>query len=46
MFRPRKLQVPISKPRFVKGQPFEFGLGSKLVQEMGLSSKGSKNPMT
>jgi len=46
VFKPPKLQVPISKPRFAKGQPFEFGMGSKLVQEMGSSSKGSKNPMT
>jgi hypothetical protein len=37
MFRPPELQVPISRPRFAEGQPFEFGLGSRLVQEMGSS---------
>jgi len=46
VFRPPKLQVLVSRPRFVEGQSFEFGLGSKLVQEMGSSAKGSKNPTT
>jgi hypothetical protein len=31
MFRPPKLQVLVTRPRFVKGQPFEFGLRRKLV---------------
>jgi len=41
-FRPLKLQVPVSRPRYVEGFPFEFKLGSKLVQKMGSSTKGSK----
>jgi hypothetical protein len=45
-FRPSKLQVPINRLGFVEGFPFEFELGSKLVQEMGSSIKGSKNPTT
>ncbi len=44
MFRPSELHVLVSRPRSVEGFPFEFGLGSKLVQEMGLSVEGSKNP--
>ncbi len=44
--RPLELQVPTSKLGSTKGHPFEFGLGSRLVQELGSSGKGSKNPMT
>ncbi len=40
------LKVPISRPRSTKGQPFEFGLGNKLVHEMGSFVEGSKNLMT
>jgi hypothetical protein len=29
MFRPPELHVLASRPRFAKGQTFEFGLGSK-----------------
>jgi len=46
VFKPSKLQVLVSKPESVEGFPFEFELGSKMVQEMGSSTKGSKNPMT
>jgi hypothetical protein len=45
-FRPLELQVLISKPRSAKGFPFEFELGSRLLQEMGSSVEGSQNPMT
>jgi len=31
MFKPPKLQVPINRLGSTKGQPFEFGLGSKLI---------------
>jgi hypothetical protein len=41
-FKPSKLQVPISRPRYVEGFPFELELGSKLVQKMGSFIKGSK----
>ncbi len=46
MFRPLELHVLISRPGFVEGHPFEFGLGNRLVQEMGSFTKGSKNPTT
>ncbi len=42
MCKPLELQIPISRPRFAKGHPFEFGLGSRLVQEMESFAKGSK----
>jgi len=41
-FKPSKLQVPVSRPRYVEGFPFEFEFGSQLVQKMGSSMKGSK----
>jgi hypothetical protein len=44
MFKPLELQVPVNRPRFVEGQPFEFGLGNRLIQELGSSIEGSKNP--
>jgi hypothetical protein len=34
------------KYQLVEGFPFEFELGSKLVQKMGSFIKGSKNPTT
>jgi hypothetical protein len=34
-FRPSKLQVQVSRLGFVEGFPFEFELGSRLVQKMG-----------
>ncbi len=46
MFKPSELQVPINELGFVEGFPFEFGLGSRLVQEMGSFVEGSKNLMT
>jgi hypothetical protein len=46
VLKPLELQVPINRPRFAKGQPFEFCLGNKLVQEMGSFVEGSKNPTT
>ncbi len=46
LFKPPKLQVLLSRQRFAKGQPFEFGLGSRLIHELGSSAEGSKNPMT
>jgi hypothetical protein len=46
VFRPPELQIPVSRPRFAKGQPFEFGLGNKLVQELGSFAEGSLNPPT
>jgi len=46
MFKALELQVPISKLGFVDGQPFELGLGNRLVQELGFFVEGSKNPTT
>jgi hypothetical protein len=31
MIRPTKLQIPLSKPKFVEGFPFEFKLGKIMV---------------
>ncbi len=30
-FRPTELQVPLSRPKSVKGFPFEFGVGIRMV---------------
>ncbi len=46
VFRPLKLQVLANRLGLVKGQPFEFGLGNRIVQELGSSRKGSKNLTT
>ncbi len=46
MFIPSKLQVLITRPKYIKGFPFKFEMASKLVQEMGSFVKGSKDPMT
>jgi hypothetical protein len=36
----------VRRPEFAKGFPYEFELGSKMVQEMGSYVDGSKNTMT
>jgi hypothetical protein len=46
MFKPLELHVSGSRLESIEGFPFEFGLGSKMVQEMGSSIEGSKNPTT
>jgi hypothetical protein len=46
MFRLAKLQVPPSRPEFAEGFPFEFELGKTMVQELGSSIEGFRNPMT
>ncbi len=46
VFRPLKLQVLVSRSKSANGFPFEFELGSKMVQEMGSSTEGSRNPTT
>jgi hypothetical protein len=46
MFRPIELQIPPSRPKSIKGFPFEFELGRRLVQELGSFVKRSRNPMT
>jgi hypothetical protein len=46
VFKPPDIHVLANKPRFAKGQPFEFGLGSRIVHELGFFGKGSKNPTT
>ncbi len=45
-FKPSELQLLISTSRSTKGLPFEFELETRLVQEMGSSKEGFKNPMT
>jgi hypothetical protein len=46
MFRPIELQIPPSRPKSIKGFPFEFELGKRLVQELGSFVEGFRNPMT
>jgi hypothetical protein len=46
VFRPPKLYIPTSRSRSIKRQPFEFGMGSIIVQELGYFEKGSKNVTT
>ncbi len=46
VFKPSKLQVLVNRPAFAKGFPFEFEMANRLVQEMGSSVEGSKDPMT
>jgi hypothetical protein len=46
MFKPSELHVSTLILESIEGFPFEFGLGSKMVQEMGSSAEGSKNPTT
>ncbi len=45
-FRPAEIQVPLSKPESGKGFPFEFELGRRMVQDLGSSTKGFKDPTT
>jgi hypothetical protein len=45
-FKPTYLHVLLSRPKSIKGSPFEFELGRKLVQELRSSIEGSKDPMT
>ncbi len=45
-FRPTKLQAPPNKPKFIEGFSFEFELGKRMVQELGSSIVGFKDPMT
>jgi hypothetical protein len=46
MFKPPNLQVLVSRLGFAEGKSFEFGLGNRLVYELGSFAKGSENPMT
>ncbi len=46
IFKSLQLQVPTNKLGFTKGQLFEFGLGSRIVHELGSFGEGSKNPTT
>lgn len=41
VFKPLEIHVPASRLGFAEGQPFEFGLESQIIQELG-----SKNPTT
>ncbi len=45
-FRPIKLQVPSSRLKSAEGFPFEFELGRQMVQELGSSIEGFKDPKT
>jgi hypothetical protein len=46
LFKPLEIQVSGNRQRSTKGFPFEFELRNNLVQEMGSSIKGPKNPTT
>jgi hypothetical protein len=46
VFKPPELHIPTNRLGSTEGQPFGFGLGSKIVQELGSSEKGSKNVTT
>ncbi len=46
MFRPSKLHVPVSRPKFAEGFPFELEIASKFLQEVGSSLEGFKDPTT
>jgi hypothetical protein len=46
VFKTPKIQVLANRPGSAEGQPFEFGLRTRIVQELGFSRKGSKNPTT
>jgi hypothetical protein len=46
IFKPLELQVSAIRPGVVEGQPFEFGLGSVIIHELGSFGEGSKNPTT
>jgi hypothetical protein len=46
VFKPLEIQVSDSRPKSVKGFPFEFELRRKMVQKMGSFVEGSKNCMT
>jgi hypothetical protein len=41
-----KLQVPPSRQKYGEDFPFESELGRKMVQELGSSTKGFRNPTT
>jgi len=45
-FRPTKLHVPPSRLESIEGFPFEFEMGKRMVQELGLSIEGCGDPMT
>ncbi len=46
IFRPPKLQVPTKRLGSIERQPFQFVMGSRLVQKLGSLVEGSKNPTT
>ncbi len=46
MFRPVKLQAPFSRPESTEGFPFEFELGKIMMQKLGSSVEGFRNPTT
>ncbi len=45
-FRLVELQVPLSRLESIKGFPFEFELGSIMVQELGSYVEKSRDPTT
>jgi len=45
-FKPMKLHVPPSRLKYVKGFPFEFEMGRRIVKELGSYVKESRDPTT
>lgn len=46
VFRPLELQVPTNRLGSIEGQPFKFGLGNIIIQELGSFEEGSKYSTT
>jgi hypothetical protein len=45
-FKPTKLQVPPTRPKFAKGFLVEFKVGKRMVHELVSFAKGSRVPTT
>jgi hypothetical protein len=45
-FRPAKLQIPLYRPKFAEGFPFEFELGRRMVQKLASFAKVYGDPTT
>jgi len=46
VFKPLEIQILVSRPRFIEGQPFEFELGSRIVNGLGSFRESFKNLIT
>ncbi len=46
VFKPLEIQILVSRPRSIEGQPFEFELGSRIVNGLGSFRESFKNLIT